>query len=396
MNILSFLNLLRMIYGKNKPNIQKIQEMGLLAVKIGQVHALRIDFLDEETCFELSKLYRATTPLRSEDVLKNIDMSKFSFVDEKPLASASVGQVHRAKLTTGEDVVVKIIKSDFKKRFEKDVAAVKKFIKIAIFFYPKLSRVFDPIGILDHIEDYTLKELNLLNEIKGHEILRDIYNRNNGIYDLSSLKFPKIYKELSSENIMISEYIPGKTFDEILDTEMDYSELLLLFKAHGFFMFNIGTFHGDIHPGNIMLYNNKIYFIDTGAIGYVSRRLSSGLLNFFEALSLYDYDLCAKRLNEMAEVSIFEQRFEKFKDRFRRLYSDFKGRSVKEISLTKKMMETIKLGVNSGMGFEKGMFSIIKSLMFLDGMVLRCNPDAVLLEDMRQFVDEFKKAEMNN
>jgi ubiquinone biosynthesis protein len=161
-------------------------------------------------------------------------------------------------------------------------------------------------------------------------------------------------------------------------------------------MFNIGTFHGDIHPGNIMLYNDKIYFIDTGAIGYVSRRLSSGLLNFFDALSLYDYDLCAKRLNEMAEVSIFEQRFEKFKGRFHRLYSDFKGRSVKEVSLTKKMMETIKLGVNSGMGFEKGMFSIIKSLMFLDGMVLRCNPDAVLLEDMRQFVDEFKKAEMDH
>jgi ubiquinone biosynthesis protein len=58
-------------------------------------------------------------------------------------------------------------------------------------------------------------------------------------------------------------------------------------------------------------------------------------------------------------------------------------------------METIKLGVNSGMGFEKGMFSIIKSLMFLDGMVLRCNPNAVLLEDMRQFVSEFKKAGEN-
>jgi len=58
------------------------------------------------------------------------------------------------------------------------------------------------------------------------------------------------------------------------------------------------------------------------------------------------------------------------------------------------MMKTTKLGVNSGMRFEKGMFSIIKSLMFLDGMVLRCNPDAVLLEDMRQFVDGFKKAEI--
>jgi len=384
-----------MIYGNKKPDVEKIQRMGLLAVKIGQVHALRIDFLNEETCIELSKLYRANIPIKSEEVLKNIDRSKFSRIDEEPLASASVGQVYRARLETGEEVVIKVIKADFKKKFEKDVVAVKRFFRFAIFFYPKLGRVFDPIGILEHIEDYTLRELNLLNEIEGHEILKGIYEKYKDIYDLSSMKFPKIYKELSSENIMVSEYIPGKTFDEILDREMEYSVLLLLFKLHGFFMFNIGTFHGDIHPGNLMLCYDKIYFVDTGAIGYVSKRLSSGLLNFFDALSVYDYDLCAKRLNEMAETGISGQRFEKFKAKFNVLYSDFKGKSVKEVSLTKKMMETIKLGVNSGMGFEKGMFSIIKSLMFLDGMVLRCNPNAVLLEDMRQFVSEFKKAGQN-
>jgi ubiquinone biosynthesis protein len=394
MNIFSFLKLIHMIYGNKKPDVEKIQKMGLLAVKIGQVHALRIDFLNEETCVELSKLYRANIPIKSEDVLKNIDRSKFSWINEKAIASASIGQVYEAKLITGEDVVIKIIKSNFKEKFEKDVAAVKRFFRFVIIFYPKLARVFDPVGILEHIEEYTLRELNLLNEIDGHEVLKDIFEKNKGIYDLSSLKFPKIYRELSSENIMVSEYIRGKTFDEILDNEMKYSDLLLLFKIHGFFMFSIGTFHGDIHPGNLMINNGKIYFIDTGAIGHVSKRLSSGLLHFFEALSEYDYDLCAQRLNEMAETGISGQKYEKFRMKFNMLYSDFKGKSVKEVSLTKKMMETIKLGVNSGMGFEKGMFSIIKSLMFLDGMVLRCNPDAVLLEDMRLFVKDFNKVNL--
>jgi len=390
MNIVSFLKLIRMIYGNKKPDAKKIQDMGLLAVKIGQVHALRVDFLNEETCIELSKLYRANIPIKSEQVLKNIDRTKFSWIDENPLASASVSQVYKARLVTGEEVVIKVVKSHFKKTFEKDVSTVKRLFKFVIFFYPKLARVFDPIGILEHIEEYTLRELNLLNEIEGHEILREIYEKNKGVFDLSALKFPKIHRELSSEEVMISEYVPGKTFDEMLDDEMDYSRLLLLFKIHGFFMFNVGTFHGDIHPGNLMLHADKIYFVDTGAIGHVSKRLSSGLLNFFDALSVYDYDLCATRLNEMAERGISGKKFEKFKAKFGVLYSDFKGRSVKEVSLTRKMMETIKLGVNSGMAFEKGMFSIIKSLMFLDGMVLRCSPNAVLLEDMRQFLDEFK------
>ena len=72
------------------------------------------------------------------------------------------------------------------------------------------------------------------------------------------------------------------------------------------------------------------------------------------------------------------------------LYSDFTDKTVSQVSLTKKMMQTIKLGVNSGMVFEKGIFAIIRSLMYLDGMVLRCNPDAVSMKDMRRFVKEFK------
>jgi len=96
MNVISFLRLIYMIYGGKKPDAEKIQKMGLLAVKLGQVHALRIDFLNEETCLELSKLYRATIPIKSEDALKNINRDNFIWIDEKPLASASVGQIGRA------------------------------------------------------------------------------------------------------------------------------------------------------------------------------------------------------------------------------------------------------------------------------------------------------------
>ena len=93
----------------------------------------------------------------------------------------------------------------------------------------------------------------------------------------------------------------------------------------------------------------------------------------------------------MADVSIEGAKFDHFQNRFLDLYKDFADQSVSKVSLTKKMMDTIKLGVHSGMTFEKGMFSIIKSLMYLDGMVLRCNPDAILLRDMRPFIEKFEK-----
>jgi ubiquinone biosynthesis protein len=92
----------------------------------------------------------------------------------------------------------------------------------------------------------------------------------------------------------------------------------------------------------------------------------------------------------MSEQTIEGNDYSVFQDKFLDLYSDFTDKTVSQVSLTKKMMETIKLGVNSGMVFDKGIFAIIRSLMYLDGMVLRCKPDAILLKDMRVFINEFK------
>ena len=92
----------------------------------------------------------------------------------------------------------------------------------------------------------------------------------------------------------------------------------------------------------------------------------------------------------MAERQISGAKFTDFEKKFIALYADFKEKTVSQVSLTRKMMQTIRLGVISGMHFDEGMFDIIKSLMYLDGMVIRAKPDAVLLKDMRRFIQEFK------
>ena len=400
MNIFDFLGLLKSIYGKTPPDLEKIQRKGLLAVKIAQHYALRIDFLDEEVCRHLAKLYRHNIHVpseKAEPLLKNyVDSSwfnEFKSFDTNPFASASIGQVHSAVLNDGSRVVVKVIKKDFKIEFLKDVRFLRHFLKFIIFFYPKLSRVFDPLGILEHIEDYTLSELNLENEIKGQELLKGIYEEYQDRYDLGRLAFHRLIPELSNQNVLVSEHIRGESFDEMLEMKkLPYELLLDLFNIHGFYMFTTGNFHGDIHPGNIIVdERGQLNLIDTGAISRVSNKIGRGLFRFFESLSYYEYPECVKRINDMAEKPISGRRYKKFETLFFELYKDFANSTVSEISLTKKMMETIKLGVNCGMEFEKGMFSIIKSLMYLDGMVLRCNPDAVLMKDLRSFIERFKK-----
>lgn len=397
MNAYTFTRLLWEIYKAPTPNIRWIEKQGLLAVKIGQTFALRIDFLDAERCAELSKLYRATTIIPAEEATKQLDQlltpeqkKRIVHIDAEPLASASVGQVHRARLDTGEAVIVKFVKSDFRKKFSKDVRRVKQLLRFAIFFYPPLADVADPIGALEHIEEYTINELNLLHEVEGQKKLRNIYESNKNSFALDALRFPHIYEELCSENVLVAQELTGKTVDELLnDGVMKYEQLLELFHVHGFFLFGPGVFHGDIHSGNIVLQDEHIYFIDTGAIGHVGDTIRYGLFQFMKALSFYDFPTCAAALNQMAERQISGEAYTAFEKKFLKLYDGFENSTVSEVSLTQQMMYTIKLGVLSGMRFEKGMFSIIKSMMYLDGMVLRCKPDAVLMRDMRPYVEEF-------
>jgi ubiquinone biosynthesis protein len=400
MNAVGFIGLLRSIYGKGLPDLDKIQDRGLLAVKIAQHYALRIDFLDEEVCRHLAKLYRQTRPLPAEDVdtllRSNVDRSWFERVRHlapTPFASASIGQIHRAELDDGTQVIVKLVKRDFTKSFLKDVRSLRRLLRVALTIYPKLRKVFDPMGILDHIEDYTTAELNLCNEVAGADTLESIRDDYKDRYDLSRMRLPQFYRDLSNEKVLVARLIRGKTFDELLDEgALSYEKLLELFGIHGFYLFGRGVFHGDIHPGNIIVDpDGNLNFVDTGALSRSGERIRRGLFWFFEALSRYDYPECAKRLNDMAEKPIDGTRFDRFRGRFDELYRDFADRTVSEVSLTKKMMDTIKLGVNNGMEFGKGMFPVIKSLMYLDGMVLRCKPDAILLRDMRPFIDGFEK-----
>jgi len=398
MNWFQFGRLIHSIYGRDGglPDIDWIQRQGLLAVKLGQVHALRIDLLDRRKCERLSQLYRRVPPLPAEDFFALLDASgldgfcdAFESIDETALAVASVGQVHRARLRDGDEVVIKAVKADFRRQFAADIASLKRLFSLATRIYRPLRHVGNPVAILDDLDAMTSAELDLRNELRGQEVLREIQRASGEEFDLSRLEFPAVYAGLSNENVLVTQFIDAPTVDELLDDgALTYETLLDLFRIHGFYMFVVGTFHGDLHPGNVIVYDDKFCFIDTGYIGTVSERLRHGLFMFFEGLTRYDYDHCANSMHAMSETRLDAHVFSRFRNEFIGLYADFRGSTVSEVSLTTRMMQTIKLAVRSGMSFNQGMFGIIRSLMYLDGMVLRCRPEADLIRDMRGPIDE--------
>ena len=402
MRFFAFIKLFNMMFSKKKlPDLDWIQKQGLLFIKIAQTFALRIDFLSPEATIHLQKLFNKANPKKvtSESLIsilpKNLN-NVIKNINKEPIGVASVGQVHKAELIDGRVVAVKFIKKDVEDSFKREVKSFRRFIKFITFFYPKLHKVADPLGVLEHIEEYTIAELDLRNEIKHSKILQNIKKKYENKFDFSTLNFPEYDENLSTKNVLVSSFIEGTSVDACLrEKKLSEDKMLDIFRWHGFYMFIVGTFHGDIHPGNIIYNNGKFTLIDTGAISTVSKRIQQGLFEFMKALSQYDYVECALKLNQMAAVSISGEKYEKFEKKILELYSDFTDTTVTEKSLTKQMMYTIRLGVLSGMTFEKGMFPIIKSLMYLDGVVLQGAPDMILMKEMRKYIKSFEEAKEN-
>ena len=153
MRLLTFLRFYREIRKEGPADLDWIQKQGLLAVKLSQIFALRPDMLSIEKCRQLQKMYRNASTIPSEDVeriLKEKAPSGFydsiAWFDEEPLAAASVGQVHRATLTNGEEVVIKVVKADHKERFPQGCEEDDEDDEIGHFTVTKTQEGGEPSG----------------------------------------------------------------------------------------------------------------------------------------------------------------------------------------------------------------------------------------------------------
>ena len=398
MKLGTFYRFFRQLKGKKPVDIDAIQSMGLLAVKLGQIFALRPDLIEPDRCIELQQLYSRASTIPEEDSQQLLDrfapdgfMDHFKHIEMKPFAAASIGQIHRAELKDGSKVVVKIIKSNFEASFKRDVQRMKRWIRMGLFFRPKLRKVGNPIGLLAHIEDYTLRELNLLNEIDGRNQLIAQAEAIEAHFEMPKLKFPKMWEALSNEHILVMEEITHPTLEDHLEAgTLTWPDMLELFRIHGAFMFGLGTFHGDLHPGNAMMDDQgNFLFIDTGAICNAPEHVRNALFGFFYFLAKGELKNAFDAMLTMAAVRPTGKTLETYYASMNELYEGFVGTSVSEVSLTEQMMKTVKAAVLAGCAFGEEAFPIIRSLMYMDGMVLKGHPSVDLISSMGPYLDEF-------
>ncbi len=396
MSWIRFIQLFRMIFGPAaRIDTRRIESMGLLAVKIAQMYAIRGDLLASASIAKLQCLYEQATPMSGREFLSLLQqhaspalLAALGHVESEPLAVASLGQVHRASLNDGRQIVIKILRRQHAAAFARDIRSLRLLIRCALLFYPKLKRLADPLNTLASIEHHTMAEMNLLAEFEGTAKLAAIRDEAAPrLPHLLHLKFPHIDQTLSNDAVLVSEFIAAPTVRALLEQErFSYSDLLLLFRIHGYFLFGIGRFHGDFHPGNLFFDGTDFTWIDNANVETADPAFTRGLLEFMVHLGHGRIDDAAAAIEKLSLKPLTQPL--NFRREFSQLYQDFGAAPIGELSLTKQMMKTIRLAVDHGLIFPEGAFPIIKSLMYLDGMAIRCAPEKRLLDDVALFASD--------
>ena len=400
MRMLTFFRFMRQILRKKPADLDWIQRQGLMAVKLAQIFALRPDLLGEEKCKQLQQLYQhaaSIPPENWEETLKSKAIpnffDNFKTIDSTPLAAASVGQVHRATLHNGDEVVIKFVKQANAVKFRQEVDRMRSWLRIFLVLSPRLRKVGNPMALLNHVADYTTRELDLRNEISGAEELARIQAEIADDFPTPKLRFPKYYPKLSNENVLVSEFIEGISLEEGIENKsLEWATLLELFRIHGAYLFGIGTFHGDLHPGNCIIdKEGRFVFIDNGAICHAPSFVNRSLFNFFEHLSRQEMHSAFMSLLDMTTKKPTGKKMQKYLNRMNEIYADFEKKPVGEQSLTRIMMQTVRAAVElANAEFGEEAFPIIRALMYLDGLVIRTHPEVLLIKSMGPYLDEFR------
>lgn len=284
-----------------------IEEMGTTFIKLGQIASTRGDLLPPDLIKELEKLQSHVAPFPAAEARKLIEESLeapidelFMIFDDTPVGSASIGQVHRAMLHTGEDVAVKVQRANIEKTVRTDLEILRH---LAVLAESNLewARNYQVTDMIEEFSDALINELDYTIEARNVERIGKTHKNDNKI------KIPEIYWEYSTKNVMVMDFIKGipvNHFDELDKLNINRSDLAeTLARAIFQQIFEEGYFHGDPHPGNVsVLRDGTLVFLDFGMIGRLTSDLKINFGSLLISLMRKDSDGVVKAIVKMGVV----------------------------------------------------------------------------------------------
>lgn len=364
-------------------------ELGTSFIKLGQILSTRSDLVGPELADELSRL-QSQTPSDAFDLVRSLireelgadPESLFASIEPVAMASASIAQVHRATLPTGEDVVVKVQHHDIEQKIQSDLEILAALAELAEKHSPQL-RPYQPVATVRQFRTTLLRELNFSNERRNLEQFA-----RNFAHD-RTVRFPQPYPAFSSSRILTMERldgISGTSREALASSGVDLHE----FSQRGAtifleMIFRDSFYHADPHPGNLMLLpGGVIGIIDCGMAG----RLDENLRDQVESLLISIAEKDSTRLTEVV-LRLGSAPPDCPRDQLRTDIDDFLamfvGQSLQELELSAALNSLTEIIRRYHIVLPAPLSLLLRMLVVLEGTSRQLHPDFSLAEIIRPF-----------
>jgi len=372
------------------------EELGATFIKLGQMLSLRSDFIPAEFSAELSKL---------QDCVQKDDIDKIKSVlvkeygkpindvflefDETPIAAASIAQVHKARLKSGEEVAVKILHPGVAEKIEADLEILKNLSRLIETHIPE-SKPYQPVEIIKEFDKSIKKELNLVFEGYNIDTFRNYFQ------DDPTIKMPSVYWEYSTESILVTEFINGIKISELLiNAESDIDPKQVTMNSANALMkqiFEMGIFHADPHPGNIfVLPGNVIAPIDFGNVGRIDDEMRNAFIEMIMGIVDQDPHRIVRALINIGFVDD-KTDLRGLKIDLMEFINHYYKVSLNRINLSKLIDEFVELLRTHQIKLPADLSLLIRTLVISEAIARELYPQFNLAEILIPFV---KKAYLN-
>ncbi|MCH8262644.1 MAG: ubiquinone biosynthesis regulatory protein kinase UbiB [Proteobacteria bacterium] len=361
-----------------------LEDLGPIFIKLGQILSTRRDFLPEDIAQEFSKLQDKVPPFPGKEARriiedafeKKIDEIFLEF-DETPLASASIAQVHAAKMKDGREMIIKVVRPDVEEIIRRDLGLMY-FLADKVERYTEDGRRLGPVNVIAEFEKTLLGELDLMREAANASQLR----RN--FADSDKLYIPEVCWDLTHKNVMVMERISGIAVNDIESLKAAGVDLKWLAEAgiEIFFteVLRDSFFHADMHPGNIFVSRPepgkpaKIMLVDFGIMSSLSEFDQRYLAENFMAFLDRDYQRVAELHVESGWVPA-GTRIDEFEFAIRTVCEPLFDRSLTEISFGTMLLRLFQTARQFGMVIMPQLLLLQKTLVNIEGLGRQLYPE---------------------